>query len=80
MPEGGEEALGGEKRGMAASGDLGWCPVEFVDGGVGGWEGADVGVICGYVGFGGGFEVEGLLTGEDFADYGETAVANGRQI
>lgn len=46
-----QEALRAEDVGVGAGADLWWGPVEFVDGGFGGWEGCDEGVsvvvLCG---------------------------------
>ena len=77
MPEGAEEALGGEHVGVGAGVDLGRGPIEFVDGGVVGWEGFDAGAIGGDVGSGGGFEGEGKVVGEDVADDGDAAAFDG---
>jgi len=39
-----------EEVGVGAGADLWWGPVEFVDGGFGGWEGCDEGlVLCFFV-------------------------------
>lgn len=80
VPERGQEGLRGEHVGVAAGVDLGRRPVELVDGGVVGREGADVGRVGGDVGLGLGFEVEGFAAGDDVLDHGEPAVLDGGDV
>lgn len=45
MPVGHKEALRTEEVGVCAGADLGRGPVEFVDGGFGGWECCERGLV-----------------------------------